>query len=398
MRSLTSTIVLLSLLGCTAEEDKKKGSSPPPSKATAIPFTQGGTAASPDSQFAVIIAANELTENATVTIREGLPSPAPAVTHGKVYEITVAPASAVPAGSFNATLAWELASLPNADPNDLMALSGNTPGEGITDELFGAYNATDDTFEVAITHFSYYVMVDETDYMSCGCNETAACDTGCNFCDADCDAPACQCDTDASCTGGCDCDEDCGGICECDVTSGSCDSLCDCDPDCFVGCDCDVSPWCDMDCTCDSWCSECPCDYDDLCSEGCGCDMQCSSTGNDCTGGITITGASGSASGTTSGGSTMAGSCISSTATSPDVLYTWTAPSSGAFQFSTCSGATWDTVVYALDGLCTEIACNDDSCSVQSSIVVEVTSGQIVHIVVDGFGDQGSYTMTWGPI
>jgi len=78
-----------------------------------------------------------------------------------------------------------------------------------------------------------------------------------------------------------------------------------------------------------------------------------------------------------------------------DVAYTFTAPSTANFAFDTI-GSTFDTVLYAFDGLsCTLLACDDDTFGVESFINMPLNAGQQVVVVVDGFaaGDAGPFTL-----
>jgi hypothetical protein len=84
---------------------------------------------------------------------------------------------------------------------------------------------------------------------------------------------------------------------------------------------------------------------------------------------------------------------------SPDVSYAWKAPATANFTMDLCSSATsFDSVLYVRDGTCTgaELACDDDGCgaSLLSRLRINLTAGQLVIIIVDGFGDSGAYTLT----
>jgi hypothetical protein len=98
--------------------------------------------------------------------------------------------------------------------------------------------------------------------------------------------------------------------------------------------------------------------------------------------------------GTTSGATTLAGSCGGDE--SADAAFSWTAPRDGTYRIHT-GGSAYDTLLYVLDGTCTgtEIDCNDDAeKSVQSELFVTLRAGQTVVIVVDGFGgDEGDYEL-----
>jgi hypothetical protein len=78
-----------------------------------------------------------------------------------------------------------------------------------------------------------------------------------------------------------------------------------------------------------------------------------------------------------------------------DDCYDWAAPADGTFTIDTCGSTVGDTVLIVYDDSGTEIGCNDDTCNLQSSVAVTLTSGQQVTIVVDGFGagDVGDYVL-----
>jgi hypothetical protein len=86
----------------------------------------------------------------------------------------------------------------------------------------------------------------------------------------------------------------------------------------------------------------------------------------------------------------------------PDVVYRLTVPSTwNAMRVSLC-GSSYDTGLQILDASLAEIGCNDDYCGLQSELeYVIVSPGQVVYIVVDGFGPaSGPYQLevTWPPI
>jgi len=65
------------------------------------------------------------------------------------------------------------------------------------------------------------------------------------------------------------------------------------------------------------------------------------------------------------------------------------------YTFSTCSGAAWDTEIGLYDQGGNMIDCDDDSCSLQSTIVWTFASNGTYYLFVDGFGgDYGPYTLT----
>ena len=92
----------------------------------------------------------------------------------------------------------------------------------------------------------------------------------------------------------------------------------------------------------------------------------------------------------------QAGSCGGGTA--EDVVAQWTAPAAGLYTFDTV-GSAYDTVLYVLDDCGgAELACNDDSAGLQSSLQVNLLAGQSVRVVVDGFStNAGAYVLNITP-
>jgi len=71
----------------------------------------------------------------------------------------------------------------------------------------------------------------------------------------------------------------------------------------------------------------------------------------------------------------------------PDATFEFTAPADGDYSFDTF-GSEIDTVLTVLDGCGgAELACNDDALGLQSQVTVDLTAGQTVLVVVDGFAD-----------
>jgi hypothetical protein len=73
--------------------------------------------------------------------------------------------------------------------------------------------------------------------------------------------------------------------------------------------------------------------------------------------------------------------------------FSFVAPATSNFNFSTCGGASWDTRLALFTGCPTSgqpIACNDDACSLQSSITVSLTQGATYRLVVGGWGSQNA--------
>ncbi|HEY3243559.1 MAG TPA: DUF6531 domain-containing protein, partial [Phycisphaerae bacterium] len=80
-----------------------------------------------------------------------------------------------------------------------------------------------------------------------------------------------------------------------------------------------------------------------------------------------------------------------------DIWYNYTAPGTGSLTVTTC-GSTYDTAIAVYDGCTcppgTNLACNDDSCGLQSSVTLAVTSGMCYLIQVGGFASStGSGTL-----
>ena len=148
------------------------------------------------------------------------------------------------------------------------------------------------------------------------------------------------------------------------------------------------------------------CTTTDVCAAG-GCIGGPPASGcTSCAAAATIPASGGTFVGVTTGSSTLAGSCASTTA-SPERVYRWTPASSGVARVETCGSATtFDTVIYLGQGACSgaELTCNDDtvSCSTGepstyhgSRLAPTVTAGTTYYIVVDGWsGAHGAYTLT----
>jgi hypothetical protein len=108
------------------------------------------------------------------------------------------------------------------------------------------------------------------------------------------------------------------------------------------------------------------------------------------------TGATGTQSAATNSGGIP--SVCGSSSTSPDVWYKYRPLTSGTVTVSTCgSVGSYDTVLSAYSGACgafTQLACNDDTCGLLSTISFNGTAGQTYYIRVAGFnGATGSYTL-----
>jgi hypothetical protein len=113
----------------------------------------------------------------------------------------------------------------------------------------------------------------------------------------------------------------------------------------------------------------------------------------------TIPAAGGVINGDTTGGTlSMVGTCAGN---GRERTYLWTPATSGMATLETCGGAGFDTVVYLRTGGCsgTSVACNDDTCGLQSRITPMVTAGTQYTVVVDGYGggDFGPFALTVTP-
>lgn len=81
----------------------------------------------------------------------------------------------------------------------------------------------------------------------------------------------------------------------------------------------------------------------------------------------------------------------------PEVSYTWTAPTAGTYRIDTLGSAV-DTVLTVLDACdpgATELACNDDFGSLQSSVIVSLAQDQTIAIIVDAWdaNSAGPFTL-----
>jgi hypothetical protein len=79
--------------------------------------------------------------------------------------------------------------------------------------------------------------------------------------------------------------------------------------------------------------------------------------------------------------------------------FSFVAPATSNFSFSTCGGASWDTrlAIYSgCPGSGQPLVCDDDACSLQSSITASLTQGQAYRVAVGGWGSSnfGSGTIT----
>ncbi len=129
--------------------------------------------------------------------------------------------------------------------------------------------------------------------------------------------------------------------------------------------------------------------------------LLCGTTGaqasNDCSSAQAISGTGGfgfdNSSATQDGGSLPG--CPTATR---DVWFAWTAPTSEFYEFSTCGGATFDTVLAAYDGTsCGSspvAACNDDTCGLQSRIAFTTVASSTYLIRIGSYPGEGGGTGT----
>lgn len=86
----------------------------------------------------------------------------------------------------------------------------------------------------------------------------------------------------------------------------------------------------------------------------------------------------------------LSGSCGGGSA--PELAYVFTAPHDGSYVLDT-GGSAIDTVLYVLDGVCEgpELRCDDDGLAGGNASVtsLQLSAGQTVTVVVDGFGVMG---------
>ncbi len=103
--------------------------------------------------------------------------------------------------------------------------------------------------------------------------------------------------------------------------------------------------------------------------------------------------------GAIAGGSTLGlennqgGSCGGDGA--PEAIIVWSAPTTGTWTLDTI-GSDFDTVLYVRSGTCsgTEVDCNDDSSSTQSSVTITATAGESYYIFVDGYSsNSGNFVL-----
>jgi hypothetical protein len=91
--------------------------------------------------------------------------------------------------------------------------------------------------------------------------------------------------------------------------------------------------------------------------------------------------------------------CPYTGSTSPDVVYSFTAPADAIVDITLCNGSAYDTKLYIYENSYTPgspYACNDDECPgwVSELLGVPMTGGNTYFIVIDGYGGSyGSYVL-----
>jgi hypothetical protein len=125
-----------------------------------------------------------------------------------------------------------------------------------------------------------------------------------------------------------------------------------------------------------------------------------------CATATTVPALGGTFTGTTTGASSLAGTCADTTA-APEKVFRWTPLTSGVATIDSCSdtGTAFDSVVYVRSADCKigpQIACNDDTGSCMTSepndhhgsrVQPTVTAGETYFIVVDGFKSAGAFVL-----
>jgi len=82
-------------------------------------------------------------------------------------------------------------------------------------------------------------------------------------------------------------------------------------------------------------------------------------------------------------------SCSGAHTVYKSAYWSFTPPTTGNYDFSTCTGTTWDTRLVILNSCNTAngvVACNDDACNFQSTVTASLTAGTSYIVVVGGYG------------
>jgi hypothetical protein len=117
----------------------------------------------------------------------------------------------------------------------------------------------------------------------------------------------------------------------------------------------------------------------------------------------TITGASGTLTGTNAGATKEGGEpAHAGNNGGASVWYRWTSPVTGNVRLQTC-GSALDTLLAVYTGATVSslalIAANDDACLDDSVLIANVATGIDYYVAVDGFdGETGSFTLQWSPL
>jgi hypothetical protein len=114
--------------------------------------------------------------------------------------------------------------------------------------------------------------------------------------------------------------------------------------------------------------------------------------------GVALTGASGTATGTTTGKTNLSTAGCEVNTGQPDVGHFFvTCSGSHTVSANTCSGTAYDSVIYLRTGAATtgDVACSDDQSGcgtgLQSRITNATVTGPNLHwVIVDGFGTSGN--------
>lgn len=228
-----------------------------------------------------------------------------------------------------------------------------------------------------------------------------ACDEAEHTCAvADCTVAACgnrvvdpgeQCD-DGNLVGG----DGCSGTCSIESGRNSC-----CAAAATPGCDDAVCQACvcslDSLCCAVQWDSTCASESTNACATSCACsptpgpEPTCPSIDLGMTLPISVAG-------TTSGAPNSLGTSacgFMGNSVSPDAEYQWIAPLTATYAIDTF-GASFDTVLSVRSATCSgsELACNDDDTGLQSQLQLDLSAGQTVIVVVEGYGQSnGSYAL-----
>lgn len=115
--------------------------------------------------------------------------------------------------------------------------------------------------------------------------------------------------------------------------------------------------------------------------------------------GTKLPNANGTVTGTTVGKANLStASCEANTPRPEAAHFSTTCPGTNTISANTCTGTTWDTVLYMKSGAATaaDAACGDDNCSLQSRITnASISGANILWIIVDGFGTtgEGAYSL-----